>query len=140
MDAHVARTMYAFDWVLPVVIAGIFIATMSRLPEPTRRRCNAILVAGAGSAYLNGGFGALELPFAALVSYLAFRGLEDYRCIGVAWLCHTVWDVAHHVWGNPILSFQGTSSAGCAITDALIAVWFLRGAPELFRVRGPVPA
>ncbi len=70
----------------------------------------------------------------ALGTYLAFRGLDDYRFIGVAWLCHTVWDVAHHLWGNPIVPFQATSSAGCAITDALIAVWFLRGAPSVYEL------
>ncbi len=132
MDVSAARTMYLFDWILPVVIAAVFVLLMSLLREPTRQRFNAIFVAGAGAAYLNGGFGVFELPFLALGTYLAFRGLDDYRFIGIAWLCHTVWDVAHHLWGNPIVPFQATSSAGCAITDALIAVWFLRGAPSVY--------
>jgi hypothetical protein len=126
--------MHTADWIMPVVIAGVFVMLVSLLREPTRQRFNAIFVAGAAAAYLNGGFGVLEFPFTALGTYLAFRGLDDYRFIGVAWLCHTVWDVAHHLWGNPIVPFQATSSAGCAITDALIAVWFLRGAPSVYDV------
>jgi len=132
MESSAARTMYAFDWILPVVIAAIFVALMSLLREPTRQRFNAIFVAGAGAAYLSGGFGVWEFPFTALATWLAFRGLDDYRFIAVAWLCHTVWDVAHHLWGNPIVPFQATSSAGCAITDALIALWFWRGAPSVW--------
>ncbi len=134
METHAVRTMYAFDWILPVAIAGIFILLVSLLREPTRQRFNAIFVAGAGAAYLSGGFGVWEFPFTALATWLAFRGLDDYRFIAVAWLCHTVWDVAHHLWGNPIVSFQATSSAGCAITDALIAVWFWRGAPSVYEL------
>jgi hypothetical protein len=124
--------MTAFDWVLPVVIAAIFMLLASLLPEPTRQRFNAIFVAGAGSAYLNGGFGVWELPFTAVATWLAYRGLDEYRFIGIAWLWHVLWDVAHHFWGNPIVPFQATSSAGCAITDAIIAVWFLRGAPSVY--------
>jgi uncharacterized protein DUF6010 len=138
MDMQGARVMYTSDWVLPVVIAGIFIALMSLVREPTRQRFNAIFVAGAGAAYLNGGFGVWEFPFAAVATWLAFRGLDDYRFIAAAWLCHTGWDVAHHLWGNPIVPFQATSSAGCAITDAFLAVWFWRGAPSVFElVSGP---
>ena len=132
MESHAARTMYTSDWIIPVVIAGIFIALVSLLREPTRQRFNAILVAGAGAAYLNGGFGVWEFPFTALATWLAFRGLDDYRFIAAAWLCHTAWDVAHHFWGNPIVPFQATSSAGCAITDAFLAVWFWTGAPSVY--------
>ena len=45
-------------------------------------------------------------------------------------MLHTGWDVVHHLLGLPILSFQPTSSAGCAITDLLIALWFFAGAPS----------
>jgi uncharacterized protein DUF6010 len=123
--------MHTVDWIMPVAIAGVFILLVSLLPEPARRRFNAIFVAGAGSAYLNGGFGVWEFPYAAVACWVAYRGLDDYRFIGLAWLMHTCWDVAHHFWGNPIVPFQATSSAGCAITDALIAIWFLRGAPTV---------
>lgn len=132
MDSHAVRTMHTVDWVMPVVIAGLFVVLVSLLREPTRRRFNAIFVAGAGSAYLSGGFGVWEFPFTAIITYLAFRGLEDYRFIGAAWMLHVVWDVAHHFYGNPIVSFQATSSAGCAITDTIIALWFFRGAPSVY--------
>ena len=49
---------------------------------------------------------------------------------------HTGWDVVHHFLRRcPILSFQPTSSAGCAITDLLIALWFFAGAPSLGGLR-----
>jgi hypothetical protein len=135
METHVVPTMTTFDWTMPIVIAVVFMLLMSLLPEPARRRFNAIFVAGAGSAYLSGGgLGVAEFPFTAVATWLAYRGLDDYRFIGAAWLWHTMWDVAHHFWGNPIVPFQATSSAGCAITDAIIALWFLRGAPSVYAV------
>ena len=136
---HALRTMQTADWIMPVVIAGIFVLLMSLLREPTRRRFNAIFVAGAGAAYLSSGFGVWEFPYVALASWIAYRGLDDHRFIGIAWLMHTVWDVAHHFWGDPIIPFQATSSAGCAITDALIAIWFLRGAPSVIPGRADEP-
>jgi hypothetical protein len=129
---HAVRTMTAFDWILPVVIAAIFVMLMSLLKEPARQRFNAIIVGGAGATYLNGGFGPWELMLPLVLGWIGYRGLESYRFIGIGWLLHTVVDVAHHLWGHPILAFQATSSAGCAITDALIAVWFLAGAPSVW--------
>jgi hypothetical protein len=52
----------------------------------------------------------------------------------------TIWGVAHHLWGNPIMPVQATSSAGCAIMDALIAIWFLRGAPSVIPGRDTAAA
>lgn len=122
------------DLIMPVVIAVLFIFAASLLREPARRRYMAVFVGGAGAAYINGGFGGVEFAFVAVASYVAYRGLESHRFIGVAWLMHTVWDIAHHLYGNPIIHTQPTSSAGCAITDALIAVWFLLGAPSAYRL------
>ena len=141
MGPFASGMMHPVDWIAPVVVAAVFVLVMSAVREPARRRFNAIFVAGAGAAYLSGGgLGVLELPFTALVTWLAYRGLDDHRCIGAAWLCHTGWDVVHHFWGNPILPFQATSSAGCAITDALIALWFLARAPSVLALgrRRPV--
>lgn len=133
MDPFASRAMHSVDWIAPVVVAAVFVLGMSAVREPARRRFNAIFVAGAGAAYLSGGgLGVLELPFTGLVTWLAYRGLDDHRFIGAAWLCHTGWDLVHHLWGNPILPFQATSSAGCAITDALIALWFLADAPSVY--------
>jgi hypothetical protein len=111
---------------------------MSLLKEPTRRSFNAVFVAGAMGAYIGGGLGLWELPFAAIGSVVAFRGLRDVRFIGVAWLMHSAWDLVHHFFGNPIWPFLETSSFGCCICDAVIAVWFFARAPsvaEMLRAR-----
>jgi hypothetical protein len=51
---------------------------------------------------------------------------------------HSAWDLAHHLWGNPIWPFMRTSSWGCMIFDAIIAIWFLAGAPALIGRRAQV--
>jgi hypothetical protein len=89
------------------------------------------LTAGAGAAYLNGGFGKWEFAFTALVTYFAYRGLRSYNFIGIGWLLHTGWDVLHHLYGNPIVPFAPTSSLGCAICDPVIALWCFIGAPSI---------
>jgi len=48
---------------------------------------------------------------------------------------HAAWDLAHHLWGNPIWPFMPTSSWGCMIFDSLIALWFLAGAPSLWSTK-----
>ncbi len=105
---------------------------MSLIREPHRRRFNAVMVGGAGAAYLSGGgFGLWELPFVALMAYVAYRGLESWTFIGIGWLLHTAWDMAHHLKGNPILSFYHDSSLACAICDPVIALWCFGGGPSL---------
>jgi len=81
--------------------------------------------------YLRGGFSVWELIYPLLAAPVAYLGLRSYRCIGLAWLMHAAWDLAHHLWGNPIWPFMRTSSFGCMIFDTLIAIWFLAGAPAL---------
>jgi len=120
------------DCVGPAVGAGVFVALMSLVKEPVRQPINAIIVAGASGAYLSGGFGLWELVFPAIAVPVVYAGLGSYRFIGIAWLMHAIWDVAHHLWGNPIWPFMPTSSFGCMVFDTLIAVWFLRGAPDVF--------
>jgi len=124
--------MTPFEVIPPIVIAGIFVLLASLLREPARQKFNAIFVAGAGSVYLNSGLWPWEFAFTAAMTVCAYRGLGTYRWIGIAWLLHTGWDVVHHLLGLPILSFQATSSAGCAITDALIALWFFADAPSVY--------
>jgi hypothetical protein len=92
------------------------------------------MIAGAGAAYLNGGFGPWEFVFTAIVTFCAYKGLSSYHFIGIGWLLHTAWDVMHHLYGNPIVPFAPTSSAGCAITDTVIALWFFAGAPSVFEL------
>lgn len=118
------------DVVGAVAVSLLFIVGLSALPEPARQRYNAVFVAGAGAAYLNGGFGMVELAFALVVSVWAYLGLRSYKAIAVAWALHVVWDVLHHLYGQPILQELPTSSFGCAVCDAIWAVWFWLGAPS----------
>ena len=116
----------------PIIVALIFISLSSLPKEPSRQNFNTIFVAGAGAAYLNGGFGVWEFAFTGVVTYCAYRGLSSYRFIGVGWLLHTGWDALHHLYGNPIVSFVADSSLGCAICDPVIALWFFAGAPSIY--------
>ena len=120
------------SYIAPIVVGVLYALLNSFLREPHRRRFNAIFVAGAGAAYLSGGgFGVWELPFTAAVTYCAYRGLESWRWIGIAWLLHSAWDLLHYFRGHPILPFAHSSSLGCAICDPVIAVWAIRGGPGL---------
>ena len=119
-------------WIAPIIIALMYISLSSLLAEPARQKFNAVMIAGAGAAYLSGGFGGFEFAFTTVMTYLAYQGLHDYRCIGAGWLLHTVWDFAHFLYGNPIVPFAATSSFGCAICDPVIAIWCFMGAPSLF--------
>jgi hypothetical protein len=117
--------------IAPILIGVAYVLLNSLIREPQRRRFNAIMVAGAGAAYLSGGgFGPWEFAFTAVATYCAYRGLESWTFIGIAWLLHTAWDVAHHVSGNPIIPFAEHSSLGCAICDPVIAAWCLVGGPS----------
>ena len=55
----------------------------------------------APGVYLSGGFGLWELTYPVIGAAIAFPGLGSYRLIGVGWLIHAGWDIAHHLWGNP---------------------------------------
>ena len=135
MHLRVRPPVHAMDFIGPVLVALIYICGCSFLREPNRRNFNAIMIAGAGAAYLNGGFGAWEFAFTAILTYFAYRGLRSYNFIGVGWLLHTGWDVLHHLYGNPIVPFVSTSSLGCAICDPVIAIWCFAGAPSILRWR-----
>lgn len=120
------------EWVAPVLVGLVYVAVCSLLPEPGRQQVNAVMVAGAGAAYLSsGGMGLWELAFTALVTFCAYRGLTNYAWLGVGWLLHTVWDVVHHLTGHPIIPELSHSSFGCAICDPVIALWMFRGAPPI---------
>jgi Family of unknown function (DUF6010) len=120
------------DVVGPVIGGLVFVVIMSLVSEPARRTMNALIVAGASGAYLSGGgFGIWEVLFPVVAMPIAYRGLSSYSFIGLAWLMHSCWDIVHHLWGNPIWPFMPTSSFGCMIFDAGIALWFLAGAPSL---------
>src|ERR1700733_2335 len=119
MSFHLADCIFA------VAVVPIFIAASSLLSEPNRRNFMAIMIGGAGAAYLSGGgLGYWEFAFTAVVTYCAYQGLHSYRFIGLGWILHTIWDLVHHFYGHPIIPFVPNSSAGCAVSDALLAVWF----------------
>jgi hypothetical protein len=121
------------DYVGPAFGALIFVALMSRVAEPTRHTLNAIILAGASGVYLSGGFGLWELTYPVIGAAVAFRALQSYRVVAIGWLMHAAWDIAHHLWGNPIWPFMPTSAFGCMVFDSLIALWFLGGAPSVLR-------
>ena len=118
---------------IPILVGVIYVSLCSLFKEPSRISFNAIMIAGAGAAYLSGGFGVWEFAFTAVVTFCAYRGLHSYHFIGVGWLLHTAWDVLHHLYGNPIIPFVPTSSFGCAICDPVIAVWCFAGGRSLIR-------
>ena len=120
--------------VVPILVAAGLIALISLLAEPARQKFSAVFLAGAGAAYLSGGFGLWEFAFCGVMTGLAFAGLSHYRAIAVGWLAHTVWDYLHHLYGNPIIPFAPLSSFGCAICDPVIAIWYAFGAPSIWRI------
>lgn len=126
--------------VAPILVGLVYIAVSSLFAEPARQKFNAVMVAGAGAAYLSGGaLGYWELAFTAVVTFCAFKGLTNYTWLGVGWLLHTGWDIAHHLKGAPIIPALSHSSLGCAICDPVIALWMFRGAPPINAWRTPAP-
>lgn len=132
MSPHIVPSFTLPDAVAAVVIAIVYIALSSLLKEPIRHKLSAVIVAGAGATYISGGLGGWEFVFCAVITFMAYKGLTQYRFIAIAWLLHTGWDLMHHFYGNPIVPFSPSSSAGCAICDSIIAIWFFFQAPSLF--------
>ena len=133
---HGTPDVYLQNVAAPIVVALLFILATSRFKEPNRRHFMAIMIAGAGAAYLSGGLGVWEFVFTALVTVCAYKGLNSYRLIGLGWVLHTIWDVLHHLFGNPIIPFLPASSIGCAVCDLVIALWCFAGAPALNELNG----
>jgi hypothetical protein len=132
MHSHAMPEVHAHNALTAVVVGVVAIVLVSLLREPKRQTLMAVVLGGAGGAYLNGGFGLWEFPFAIAVLFCAYNGLQSYRFIGVGWLLHTAWDVLHHRAGLPMLSLLPTSSFECAVTDMILAGWFFAGAPSAF--------
>src|SRR6478672_3540001 len=97
--------LHTMDGIGPVMGAALFILLMSFVSRAVRLRLNAVLAAGAAGVYLSGGFGPWELVYPALLTPLLYFAFGSFRLIGVAWLLHSAWDVAHHFYGNPIWPF-----------------------------------
>jgi hypothetical protein len=120
----------------PILIGVVYVVLNSLIREPHRQTINALMVAGAGAAYLSGGgLGGWELAFTAVMTFVAYLGLRSWSFIGIGWLLHTAWDVVHHVKGSPLLPFAHDSSFGCAICDPVIALWCFAGGPSLGSIR-----
>jgi len=68
--------------------------------------------------------GLRELTYPVIGAAIAFRGLRSCRWIGVGWLFHACWDIAPHLWGNPIWPLMPGSAFGGMVFDSLIAPWF----------------
>ncbi|MDQ0380384.1 DUF6010 family protein [Amycolatopsis thermophila] len=129
--------------ILAVLIGCLYVLLNSLIPEEeTRRKVNALVVGGAGAAYLSGGgLGIGEFVFTAALTYVAYRGLESWTFIGIGWLMHTAWDVVHHLRGEPIVPFADHSSFGCAVCDPVIAIWCVTGGRSVVDVaRGRLAA
>ena len=133
MTTVTTSAIHMIDALGPAFGAAAFVLLMSLVREPSRKTFNAIFVAGASGVYLSGGFGVWELLYPAIATPVAFMGLRSHLFIGIAWLMHSCWDIAHHLWGNPIWPFMPTSSFGCMIFDAVLAIWFIAGAPAIPR-------
>jgi len=118
--------------IAPAIAAVIFIAVMSAVKEPVRREFNAVAAAGFATLYANGGFGIWEIFYMALAVFPAYFGLRSYRWIGAAWMSHAGWDLMHHLYGNTLFHWAPSSSLGCFVMDALVALWFFAGAPSVY--------
>lgn len=122
------------NYLIPILVAFSIILIFSFVKEPYRKTINALIIASAGATYFNNGLGYFEYPFVILLLFCAYKGLTNYKFIALGWILHTLWDLAHHYTGNPMLSVMPTSSWECAINDAILAVWFFYGAPSLFNI------
>ena len=138
MNPHLVPEFTMIEATAAIIIAFVYIILLSLVREPNRQKLSAIIVAGAGAAYLSGGLGAWEIAFCVLITFLAFKGLTHYYYIGIAWLLHSGWDLVHHLYGNPIVPIDASSSAGCCVCDIVLAIWFFFGAPSVFEIFRPV--
>jgi len=131
MYSHTIPSFTLINALAAVGIAVLFILLCGLIKEPYRQQFNALMIAGAGAAYLSGGLGPWEFVFCTLMTFIAFLGYRRYVFIGIGWLLHSGWDILHHLYGNPIVPFSASSSAGCAVCDAILAIWFLYKAPAI---------
>ena len=101
MPMHTLAALPLVEIVAPVVIALLFIGATSAFREPHRQHFMAIMLAGAGAAYLNGGLGLWEFAFTAVMTSCAYQGLSSYRWIGLGWLLHPAWDARCVIPSSP---------------------------------------
>jgi hypothetical protein len=131
---HIIPEFTIVNALAAVAIALIYITIFSLVKEPKRQTINALVIASAGAVYWSSGLGIGEFPFGISMIFIAYKGLTDYKYIGIGWLMHTSWDIVHHLYANPIVSLSPSSSAGCAVCDAILALWFFYKAPNIFEL------
>jgi Family of unknown function (DUF6010) len=133
MHTHPVPEIHFMSYITSIVIVPLlfWIIPSSFMKEPKRRTFNAIILAVGGGAYFNSGFGYYELIFGAVIGFTAYHSLNNYKFLALGWLFHTIWDIAHHVTGNPMLDYLPSTSFECAITDFLLAIWFWFNAPTI---------
>jgi len=115
-------------------IAAIYMTVFSFVKEPLRQKINALIIAGAGGVYWSSGLGFYEFPLGIIMIFLAYKGLKNYKYLALGWIVHTIYDLLHHYYGNPIIPMAPSSSAGCAICDPILAIWLYFNAPSVFRL------
>ena len=137
VEIMLSQGAFSFPHIVSALgVAVVWIVGFSLLREPMRHKLSAIMIAGAGAAYLGVGLEKWELAACIAFTAIAYKGLDDYRFIGLGWAMHTCWDLVHHFYGQPILPFVPDSSAGCAICDLLLAAWYFSGARAFFGLGG----
>ena len=121
---HRSRCM---DYVGPALGALVFVAVMSLVAEPTRRTLNDAHPGGRERCVLEWRLRpvGIDLPRHRHRDLVSRTTVVSVCRVG--WLVHAGWDLAHHLWGNPIWPFMPSSAFGCMIFDSVIAVWFLAG-------------
>lgn len=129
---YIAREFTFLHSISAIGAACVFIIIMSLIKEPHKQKINALLIAGAGAVYWSGGLGVWEFAFGTIMLFVAYKGLKSYYFIGAGWMLHTFWDILHHFYGQPIVYLNSSSSAGCAVCDTVLAIWFFMGAPSVF--------
>lgn len=132
MHSYHDRPFNLTDAVVAAGIGIICIFLISLIREPHRQKISALSIAGAGAIYWSGGLGYAEYIFGSIMLFIAFKGLTNYTYIGIGWLLHTCWDILHHLYGDPIIVFSPSSSAGCAVCDPVLAIWYLFKAPSVY--------
>lgn len=134
MQNHIVPEVGIPQIIGAIVVASLYISVFSLVKEENRTRINAIVLAGAGAAYLSSGLGPWEFAFCTVISVVAYKGLTRNYMIGIGWILHTCWDIIHHLYADAIVPMDPTSSFGCAICDPIMAMWFFMGAPNIWQV------
>lgn len=114
------------------------IALTSLAEEPKRRQLHAIILASLASVYTDAGFGVWEIPFTIAIGFFAYKGLRapdsrtGYAMLGLGWLLHGSWDLAHHAKGWPMVSWWPSITIECVVIDAVQAIYCFMGGKSIF--------